>query len=434
MTRPLLKFWPVLLILVSAPISTQADTFTLKSGEKLDGKILSETATQYTLEYHVSASITDTRTVLKSDVDKIDKEMPDEAPYQAIKNLKLGPNSLPAASYEAAENRLQGFVNQFPQSSHAKEIQQNLQAFQDEKKRVDGGEIKLNERWFNKEEAQKERVQLTGQSLFNYMQEQARRGDLVGAMNTFDQFEKTANGARSYPDAVELAKKYAVSLKSAADQAKATWKVQKAERDNGFKIAGAAEKAEIQAANDRHQKQEDAEIAAATRAGLSWPPYLPDNEKVLDSIGSKAVEAQKKLAGLPVQKMRESISLTDKAREQFAQKDFASADASVKQAHELWTANELATRMAPEIAAAKTKADSEARAAASVAAATPAPVKTSSSSSNSSSSSSDSGGERKPIFFFTPVGMVVSILGIIFVLAGLGAYRKVSRRASEILE
>jgi hypothetical protein len=430
MIRPLLKIWPAVLILVSASISTKADTIFLKSGEKLDGKILSETATQYTLEYHVSASITDTRTVQKTDVEKIDKEMPDEQPYQAIKGLKLGPNSLPAASYEAAVNRLQGFVNQFAQSSHAKEIQQNLQAFQEEKKRVDGGDIKLNDRWFNKEEAQKERVQLTGQSLYNYMQDQGRRGDLVGAMNTFDQIEKTAAGARAYPEAVDLAKKYAVSLKSAADQAKANWKVQKAERDKGIQIAAPAEKAEITAANDRRQKQEDAEIAAATRAGLSWPPFLPDNEKVLDGIGNKAVEAQKKLVNVPVQKMRQSLALTDKARDQVGQKDFVAADASLKQARELWSANELASRMAPDIAAAKVKAEAETKAAASVAAAaTPTP-----NTSHASSGAPSSGGEEKPIFFFTPVGIVVSIVGIIFVLAALAAYRKVARRANEILE
>lgn len=406
-----------------------ADTITLKSGEKLEGKVISENGAQVTIEYHVSASITDSRTVAKADIEKIDKELPDEQPYQAIKNLKLGPNSLPAESYETLTKRLGAFLTQFPQSTHASEIKKNLEAIQAEQKRVGNGELKFNERWLTKEEAQKERVQLTGQALLGAMRDQARRGDLVGALNTFEQLEKTASGARSYPDAVDQAKQIAASLKSSADQALATWKYQKAEREKGLQIAAPAERAEIAAANQRREQQEEAQLAAATQSGLVWSPFLADNEKNLTGLATKAVEEQRKLAALPVQKMRESLAKADAGRRQMDQGDYEGAEASLKEATALWATNELATRLASEATANKGKAVEAAKiTAAATPRTTPRPL------DSDAPAEAPISGEAKPVFFFTPVGIVVSILGIVFVLTLVAAYRKVTRKANEILE
>ncbi len=218
-------------------------------------------------------------------------------------------------------------------------------------------------------------------------------------------------------------------MKSSADQAIATWKYQKAERDKGMQIAPAAERAEIAAANQRREQQEAAQLAAAAQAGLSWPPFLSDNEKVLTSLGTKAVEEQRKLASAPVQKMRESLAKTVAARSQMDQSDYETAVATLKEATALWATNELATRLTSEAVANKGKATEAAKvAAAATPRATPRPV------DSNATPDTGSSGERKPLFFFTPVGIVVSILGIVFVLTIVAAYRKVTRRANEILE
>jgi hypothetical protein len=441
MTRPFLKLWTASVFLVAAAVFSSADTVTLKSGEKLDGKVLEETPTQYTIEYHVSASITDTRVVPKSDVVKIDKELPDEQPYQAIKSLKPGLNSVPAPSYETAVNRLQAFLTQFPQSPHAAEIRQNLADEQAEKKRVDGGEIKVNQRWYSPEEAQKERVQLNGQAIFNFMQDQVRRGDLTGAMNSYDQLVKTAPGSRSFPEAVDLAKKVLVSLKSAADQDLQNWKYQKGEREKGLQLAGPAERAEMLAAIDRQTKQEQADVEASNKAGLAWPPLFKDNEAVLTSVSGKAVDALKTVSEVPVAQMRQSLALTDAARTQMDHQNYAAAEASLKQATSLWSANELATRLAADVTADKAKAPIAAATPAAnpaetaAAAATPAPVAGSSThASQGSEAATTSDSDDKTNFFFTLPGIVLAILIIIFVLAGVTVYRKVVKRANEILE
>src|SRR5687767_7561628 len=107
-----------------------ADIFTLKSGEKIEGKIASETPTELNLEVKVSAGITDTRKVLKADVASVTKDQPDELAWTPLKNLKLSANSMPAASYAPTIASLKGFIEQFPASSHIADAQKALTAFE----------------------------------------------------------------------------------------------------------------------------------------------------------------------------------------------------------------------------------------------------------------------------------------------------------------
>src|SRR6266540_1329159 len=143
-------FSPVILALLC--ITALADSITLKNGEKIDGKITGETANDVTVEVKVSAGISDTRTIPKADIAKLDKEQPDTVAWQQLKNLKLGPNSLPAASYDQVINALNNFTTQFPTSPHAADAQKLAADFDAEKKRIASGEVKLNEKWLSKEE------------------------------------------------------------------------------------------------------------------------------------------------------------------------------------------------------------------------------------------------------------------------------------------
>jgi hypothetical protein len=194
------------------------------------------------------------------------------------------------------------------------------------------------------------------------------------------------------------------------------------------------------AAIDRQAKQEDAEIAASTKAGLAWPPLLKDNEKVLTDLSTKAGEMQKTLAEIPVAKMRQSVALTDAARKQIEKQDYAAADASLKQATSLWSANELATRLAADVEANKGKvAEAPAPAetagpTASTAPSAAAPSAPSSSQPQGPTATSSADSEDHPNFFLTLPGIVVSVLGLIVVLAAVTVYKKVVKRANEILE
>ena len=203
-TRLLLTFT---ILFFAGILASFADVVMLKNGEKLEGKIVSETGTDVTLDIQVSAGILDSRTVPKTDIASVVKDQPDAAAWKQLQNLKLGVSSQAATAYDAMINPLRAFTTQYPTSTHAAEAQKMLGEFEAEKKRVAAGEVKLNGKWMMKEEAQKERYQINALLAFQYMRDQSAKRDLVAAMNAFDVIETQYPGARVYPDAVELARR-----------------------------------------------------------------------------------------------------------------------------------------------------------------------------------------------------------------------------------
>ena len=406
-----------------------ADTITLTNGEKVEGRVVSESATELTVEYRESAGITDQKVLKKSDVTSVVKEQPDEAAWKTIKDFKLGAYSLPARQYDEIAKPLTFFASTYPQNAHIAEVKKMQAAVEAEKARVDAGEVKVADKWLSKEDAQKERYQINGLLAFNHMKSQRTAGDLVGALNTFDQLEKTYPGSKSYPDAVDFAKQVLAGLKATVTRAAQQLDVDAAGR------ATASNRAELEAAAAREQAAGEAAIAAAERAQQKWPALSSRSTKNLTALGTKAQAEIQRLAALDVAKMRQSILLADKARSQIAAKDLAAAEATLREATTAWGTNETLARITADIASAKTAAIPE-----------PAPVE-----------------EPKPVekpvekpkaevaaapvvvetveivetskpFLLTLPGAVTAVVLIAFALVGLNVFRKLKSRANETLE
>ena len=203
-----------------------ADTVILKGGERIEGKILSETDTEITIQYNVTASIKDDRMVKKTDVEKVEKAAPDIEAWGIVKDFKLGEDSLDPATYAHYLAALKGFAAQFPESANAAPAKVTIEAIEAEKKRVDAGEFKFDGKWLSKEEVQKERVQVLGNSYLRQLKKYAAAGRAQDAMVTFEQLEKVAVGSAAYPDAVEIARRTLIALKGASDAALARLKAQ----------------------------------------------------------------------------------------------------------------------------------------------------------------------------------------------------------------
>ena len=475
-----------LLCLALLTAGASADIITLKTGERIEAVIASETATEMTLELQVSAGIKDERVVKKTDVVKIDRVAPDEGAYRAIMNLQPGKNSLVPAQYDGILAALQDFATKYPESTHLADVKQAATAFQADKKRVDAGEVKLDGTWLSKAEAQRQRVQIGGLQLFNAMKNANAAGDAIGALNAFATLEKNFGGARVLPDAIELARQILPALKPATERAIENQKINEAERLLGVKNAGVspevgtgdrgkpltaaqldqakvnaalakAKQDELLAANQREQAKADAAMAAATAAG-QWPPFAVSSEKCLKAILAKIPTEAARLEKIPVAPMRESIKLAEKAQTEFAGKDLAAATETLKEVAKLWPANELGTRLTAQITAAKNPPKPEpgatpaptvpgtgtaktgaatpavktagATPAATATAAKPAPPVPTSATETSEPKTTEPAEPPKP-FFMTVGGAVAIVIGLAVLLAGANIFSKVRQRRSE---
>ncbi|MEA3207757.1 MAG: hypothetical protein QOE70_814 [Chthoniobacter sp.] len=426
---------PLLLLLTGVAVlcgSAAADTIILTTGEKIEGKVIAETATELTVEVKVSASVTDQTVVPKAKVLKIEKEQLDETAWQPLKNTKLGSNSLPVAQYEVVTRPLQGFVNDFPASPHVAEAKKILAAFEEEKKRVEAGEVRLGEKWLTSEEVAKERYQIGALLAYQYLRSQRAAGDAVGALNSFDQLEKNYPGAKSYPDAVDAAKEALAALKAAVDRAQLSYPAIQKEFEAGVAAASAADRPELIAARQRELAKGEAALAAADKAKLKWPAVVPRSDKNLAAIVQKIDSEQKRLAGLDVSKMRQSVQLTEQAQKEIAEQKPA-ADETVKKALSLWNANELAKRLQPDAANVKLAAATAAKAAeAQKAAATPVPKATPVKVVHEPVAEAPPEPEKS--FFLTIGGMITIVVGIAVILAGVIVFKKIKGRGSDVLE
>jgi len=342
---------PILLCLCTA---LQADTVTLKSGEKLEGKIVNETDAEVTMSVQVSPTIKDERVVKKEDIAKLEKVQPDEEAWVLLANLTPGTESLERDEYDRMKTALSYFTNTFPKSSHAALAQSRLDQFTVEQMRVSKGEVKLNGQWLSKEKVQEERIQIGGKILLNRMKRAAGAGQFTDAMAIFDQFEKGFAGSTSYPEAVELGRRVLASLWPAVQQRELQLKRHmEDEKQRLMTTLNFTEHAQLDAMIRKEQAATEATLAAIERTGVKWFPLQPANARSLTALATRVTSETKRLSGLDIEKMQGSVKAAQEAEKALSLGNFDDADRALKDATSTWSANELAKRLQGKLADAK---------------------------------------------------------------------------------
>jgi len=431
---PRLAPFRLLALFLGLALAALADTVTLKNGEKIDGRITAETDAEVTLEI-VSGGVVDERKVPKADVASISKVSPDEIAWQQLQSVKLGDNSLPSAEqYDAWLTPLNAFLKQFPDSKHKDAIAKIAADFTDEKARVEKGEVKLNGVWLSKDYIERERYQVGATIAFNYMKAQAARGDLVGAMNTFDVLTRQFDGSRAYLEAALYARQLIPALKAQAVQRIAAIPGENAERQRGVKANVGVDRVQLQKELDTEKKNMETALADAKKAGLKWPPFLRRSDAAMKQIAKLCDDTASQLATLDIAKSGESIKLAEEARADLEKKDLEAAGKKIRQALSAWPKNELANRLSAEhtTATAAAKAAAIAEAEKEEAKATPKPVVKKNATpipvADAKAATSDDK-PSNPLFI-----IVAALLAAVLAFVGWTAYKKVVKKSNEIIE
>lgn len=339
--------------LLCASLSVTADTVKLKSGDVINGKILSESDQEIVMDVPISAGITDEKRIPKADVESVSKIGADTQAYETTKDYHVDSHSLQLAAYPAMMKPLEDFLKDFPQSSHVAEVQASLDAFKQEQARVKAGELKWANRWYNRDEVEKHKYQLGAAMSFEAMKDLAARRDYIGALNTFAQIEKNYPGSVIFPDAVDAVQTILRQTVAEMDRALAIAKSQEAQFNNGIVLVAEPQKSQMIAASQAKVQASEAALAAATRAQAKWKPILPLAPKsIADNKTAIATEAPR-LAKLPVAEMRASLALTKEAEAALQNHKLAQADAKLKEAEKLWAQNERVKELSADVAALK---------------------------------------------------------------------------------
>ena len=211
--RPIAQLCSIFLValvaVVGATVPTFADTVTLKSGEKIEGKIVAQGSDMVKIEVQISGSIKETKTFGMADVANIEKTAPDKVAFAAIKANIPTPDLMSSADYDdmirAGARR---FLTTFPESEHVAEVTKIIEQLEDEKERVQLGAIKLDGEWVSREDRQLYRFAVEARIRHRRMQQKMANKDILGALREFETIEEryqdTPAHSASLADALTL--------------------------------------------------------------------------------------------------------------------------------------------------------------------------------------------------------------------------------------
>lgn len=402
------------LLFVATTAQTGAETVTLNSGEVVEGKILSETDSQITVEVKFSESISDERVIQRTDIKNIEKTNPEIGAFAEIKDIKLNPQySLKPETYSHDIAALSSFLTNFPSSPHATEIKSTLEAFQAEEARAANGEVKFLGKWLSSSEAEARMIQIQGQQSFDAMKAQTNRQDLVGALNTFDLIEKKYSSTRIYPDAIDLARQIVTTLEKQVLNRLNVIAYNQKDFQTELSRAKPEDVPQLREADRREQAQYAAAIAAAKANGLKWPPFIPRSQASMDELQKSLSAEWTRLNALPVEQMHASISLDDEAISAIASHDKATASNLLDDALKAWPKNEEGSYWKTQIGTVEKPT------------ATPTPgavvksIQTAAQSGSSGSTTAVVSQEVEKPFYMTVNGAVTIAVAVFAVLGGI---------------
>jgi len=361
MAKPSTRFSLLCAAIMAFGPALQADSVTLTNGEKIEGTITYESETEIVISVNISDSIKDDRSIPRSEIEEIFKVTEDSKEFATLKNYKPGSESHSLTGYETLTSALERFIGKYPESPHIPDVKANLSALREEKARVSRGDIKWTGRWFDVSQAQDVQYQYDAKKLFTQMNTRAAGGDLIGALNTFDEIEKKYFGSVAFPDAVKLALTIIPKAESEVNRLAPNHKRQQEKFKESIHLVPEPERTRLITANNATIAASEAAVTAAERAGQKWMPLAPLSDKANTSIRAMAAAEIPRLRALPIDDMRLSIALNDEIEKQINENALAKAAETLKRAQALWPANQ---RLAVYLAQLKEKGESNAATAA----------------------------------------------------------------------
>ena len=134
-------------VIGSAGLSLAGDVIKLKSGEKLDGAILSESPTEVKIEVQVGR-IKETKTVPRKDIVELIKATPDQLEAAELAKLLPAPDMMTDASYlKVITEKLEPFLRKYKSSRYKADVEAILKAYQEEMAKAKSGAKKLEGVW-----------------------------------------------------------------------------------------------------------------------------------------------------------------------------------------------------------------------------------------------------------------------------------------------
>ncbi len=274
-------FRPALLALICSAGFLHADVVTLKDGKKLEGNILSETPTVVRMRYKLTPKIWDEKDIPRTDIAEIVKQKPEEVEAIELRKLLPTPDLMTAEKYEQLiQDRLRPFVNRYPGTKEATEVEKMIATAQEEKEKVVAGGMKVEGKWLSPDEAKADSYNIKAYGVLAEIDEKIAAKDYSAALKAFDKIANTRSGYVAsvyYPKSVETVLEVLAKYEAQIEQMIKDQPTLQKMRDEGVKKLIDPDLTRMKDAISREKEQWKDGYDAEKKSGTRWfTPYKYD--------------------------------------------------------------------------------------------------------------------------------------------------------------
>jgi hypothetical protein len=354
----------LLLILLAAPLSASlADSVKLKSGELIEGKVISTDATSVTIETQFSPTITDQRTIARTDIALLSVASDDEAAFAKLRDLQPPATALDTqACTDILDKQLRPFLAKFPTSTRVTDVKAIIKSFEADIARLQDGEKKVGGAWYSPEAYEAEKYQLDAEILFEAMQRDFAAKNYAAAMNDYDQLQRSYAGSAAYASAVPLAGKALKMLDQQLTFAIANLPQTLARRQAAIDRTPVEQRQPIQAAVDAENARAAALAAAAQQSNQHFFAILPYDEKGLHAMQESSAQIAQQLAAVDEQKLAKAAVLIKQVNEELAHNQLAAAQTTLSELGAAWPEYEGLSRLQQRLSTSQSANESSSKA------------------------------------------------------------------------
>lgn len=306
-------------------------------GKKYDkAKVLSETADSITFEYIVVGNIKDTRTESKANVAQVIRQKPEELEIVGVREIAKVPDLTSADRYESIiQDQLRPFVNKYPGTPQATEVEGMIKALQEEKDKVVSGHVKMDGKWLNPEEAKRAMREIDAFKVRRQMQDHLAKGEWKEALNQWEKIKEREEGFMdtmqfllAVPEAKTALDKYKAVLENMMKEQPML--VQR--RQNTLKSLVDPDLSRAKLAFEREDNTFKSAIDIEKRTRVKWQStYKYDLKSIQDALKTVATEVAF-IAILDLDKIKTQNEAIGAARRYLADGNLEQAEAAIARA------------------------------------------------------------------------------------------------------
>ena len=286
------------LLVLTFPAS--ADTFIMKDGSKIEGKIVREDPAHYVLEVPTKVkSIKDERIINKADVAKIERETPVQNDFAPISALVPVPDLQPAEEYAKRIKVVEKYLPEHRMTAKYKDAEAILATLKAEAAEITAGAIKLDGKIISAADYQINQYEIDARIQEGKIRKLVKEGKVVPALRAFTEFSNDFRNTSAYGDLFPLINQMMNAYLADAAANLASFDARVKKRAAGLQRESAEDRKNTELAIQAEAAELERNFKAEKDAKQVWVTTHPFCRPALEDAVTSGKQEQARLAAKP---------------------------------------------------------------------------------------------------------------------------------------